>query len=161
EPESREAWLRAACKGDESLRAEVGRLLVQDERASRSGFLSPPADTVRPTDRTGSWAPRGGAHALKRTRPGARKADAQLLASGGFTPTEAIARDSRRNAVSEPPSVVRARLRELPVIYLLILGGAALWRRAVLGNDDPMLSRIDVATFTTLLGLLAILWSPL
>jgi serine/threonine-protein kinase len=161
EPESRDSWLRAACAGDNDLRMEVSRLLAQDECAERRGFLTPPEATVPLVGRTGSWSPRAGGRLLKEYRPGARGADVQVLASGGFTPTEAIARNSRRNAVSEPPSVVRARLRELPVVYFLILGGAALWRHAILGNDDEMLSRVDVATFTTLAGLLALLWSRL
>ena len=56
-PAEREAWLRGTC-GDDELRAEVGRLLAQDERADRDGFLTPPEASVRPTDQTGSWAPR-------------------------------------------------------------------------------------------------------
>ncbi len=41
DPPGREAWLRAACGGDDELRAEVGRLLAQDERADRGGLLAP------------------------------------------------------------------------------------------------------------------------
>ena len=36
----REDWLRAACGGDDDLRAEVGRLLAHDERANRDGILT-------------------------------------------------------------------------------------------------------------------------
>ena len=46
DPAGREAWLRAACGGDDDLRAEVGRLLAQDERADRDGLLTPPGETL-------------------------------------------------------------------------------------------------------------------
>ena len=37
DPAERDAWLRGACGDDDDLRAEVGRLLAQDERADRDG----------------------------------------------------------------------------------------------------------------------------
>ena len=40
-------------------------------------------------------------------------------------------------------TAARARLRELPIVYILILWMALLWRRAVLGNEDLTLFRID------------------
>jgi hypothetical protein len=46
DPDGREAWLRAACGGDDELRAEVTRLLADDERADRVGFLTPPGPVV-------------------------------------------------------------------------------------------------------------------
>ena len=58
DPAGREAWLRAACGGDDELRTEVGRLLAQHERADRSGFLTPPQAAGPPSDRTASWPPR-------------------------------------------------------------------------------------------------------
>ena len=57
DPAEREAWLRGACGDDDGLRAEVGRLLAQDERADRDGFLTPPEATGRPSARTASWHP--------------------------------------------------------------------------------------------------------
>ena len=57
EPAEREAWLRAACGEDDDLRAEVGRLLAQDERADRDGFLTPP-EVIEPASRSdGELAP--------------------------------------------------------------------------------------------------------
>ena len=58
DPAEREAWLRGACGDDDDLRAEVGRLLAQDERADRDGFLTPPEATGPPPARTESWPPR-------------------------------------------------------------------------------------------------------
>ena len=52
DPAGREDWLRAACGGDDELRAEVGRLVAQDERADRVGLLEPPEAASPPPDRT-------------------------------------------------------------------------------------------------------------
>ena len=71
DPAGREPWLRAACGGDDDLRAEVGRLLAQDERADRVGFLTPPEATGPPPDRTTSWPPRAERPRRSRGRPAA------------------------------------------------------------------------------------------
>src|SRR5437764_14822 len=114
DPVGREAWLRSACAGDDDLRAEVGRLLAQDERADRDGLLTPPATAGPPPDPTGNW-PREAA-------PIAPVGDLSADDCGGFTPRAAIAAHTGRSPISEPQPVVRARLRELPMIYILILG---------------------------------------
>ena len=67
-PPSGEAWLRAACGGDDDLRAEVGRLLAQDERADRDGFLTPPEADEPASGSDGELAPRAGA--ASRSEPG-------------------------------------------------------------------------------------------
>ena len=46
----------------------------------------------------------------------------QINDTGDFAPKAAIATGTGRYPISEPRSVVRARLRELPLIYMLILG---------------------------------------
>ena len=86
DPAGREAWLRDACGGDDDLRAEVGRLLAQDERADRDGFLTPPGTTGPTADRTGSWPPRGAA--APRRSPGRSPPPrvAPVDDIGGFTP---------------------------------------------------------------------------
>src|SRR5690348_16941859 len=58
DPAGRDAWLGAACGGDDELRAEVVRLLSLDERADRLGFLTPPEATAPPSDRTATWPSR-------------------------------------------------------------------------------------------------------
>jgi len=58
DPAGGEGWLRAACGGDDELRAEVGRLLALDERADRDRFLAPTEATGPPADRTGKAPPR-------------------------------------------------------------------------------------------------------
>jgi serine/threonine-protein kinase len=159
DPASREAWLQAACKGDDELRAEVSHLLAQDERANRIGFLTPPEATGAAPDRTASWFPRG-----ETDRPGAGQPAAPGTggpAPPGFTPRQAIAQEVGRNSISEPPDVVRARLRELPIVYFLILTGAALWRRAVIGQEDITLYRLDALVVVALVGIIGLLWSRL
>jgi serine/threonine-protein kinase len=54
---------------------------------------------------------------------------------------------------------VRARLRELPMIYILMVGIATFWRRAVLASADLALDRFDVVIVLALVGLIALLWS--
>ena len=46
------------CGADDDLRAEVARLLAQDERADRVGFLTPPEPTAPAPESTTSWPPR-------------------------------------------------------------------------------------------------------
>ncbi len=58
DPSGREPWLRVACGDDDDSRAEVGRLLVLDERADRVGFLTPSEATGPPPDPTASWPAR-------------------------------------------------------------------------------------------------------
>ena len=122
DPAGREPWLRDACSGDDDLRAEVGRLLALDERADRVGFLTPLEATSPPPDRTTSWPPRALAPPPEpgpADRPGSAPADD----TGGFTPRQAIAPPAGRHTISEPPDVVRARLRALAMIHILILAG--------------------------------------
>jgi serine/threonine-protein kinase len=158
-PAAREAWLRDACGGDDDLRAEVGRLLAQDERSDRDGFLAPPEATGPTADPTESWPARDGARTPQPPAPGARAGGTPVDDRGGFTPWKAIAPHTPRETVSEPPAVVRARLRELPMIYILMLGIAMFWRRTVLGNEDLTLYRVDVVIIMALVGLIALLWS--
>src|SRR5262249_16424248 len=64
-----------------------------------------------------------------------------------------------QHTVSEPEAVVRARLRELPMIYILMLGIALFWKRTVLASEDPTLYEVDAAVILALWGLIGHLWS--
>src|SRR5262249_240465 len=75
----------------------------------------------------------------------------------GFSPRAAIAAGPRRSVSSEPRSVVRARLRELPMIYILFLAMASFWRWGILGDDDRILHYVDATTILALLGVIALL----
>jgi serine/threonine protein kinase len=144
-PARRAAWLRDRCGGDDDLEAEVARLLVEDDRAGRNGFLVPPEATDRADDGTASWSPCAGSQSQDDSR--------------GFTPREAIAPDTLRKTVSEPPAVVRARLRELPMVYIVMVGIAMFSRRVVFDSHDLTLYGFDVAIIMALSGLIALLWS--
>lgn len=161
DPAERVAWLRDACGDDDELRAEVGRLLAQDERADRVGFLTPPEAIDPPSDPTGSWPPRPEARPLSEPWPVDQFEKAQADDTGGFTPRAAIAPAVGRHGVAEPADVVRARLRELPMVYILILAASNLWAHAVLGQREPALARVDIAVALALVGLMAVLWSGL
>ena len=45
------------------------------------------------------------------------------------------------------------------MIYILMLGIAIFWRRAVLGNEDLRLYQVDALVIAALMGLIALLWS--
>jgi serine/threonine-protein kinase len=158
DPAGREAWLRAACDGDDDLRAEVDRMLAQDERADRDGFLTPPRPMDPSRDQTESWPPYVGALPRRKSGPITRAGDDSIDDAGGFTPKAAIAPQTVRSLVSEPRSVVQARLRELPMVYILILAASTFLRHAILGREDPTLSRVDAAIVSALVGLVALLW---
>jgi serine/threonine-protein kinase len=79
--------------------------------------------------------------------------------TGGFTPRAAIAAQSARHPVCEPLAVVRSRLRELPVVYIVMLVIAILWKRAVLGHEDLALHQVDLGLILALVAVIALLWS--
>jgi serine/threonine-protein kinase len=155
----REEWLRAACGGDDELRGEVGRLLVQDERAARDGLLTPPGPPSPPPDRTSSWHPRAAVKAPPSRRPVGPADETSVEDTGGFTPRAAIAPPPARHSICEPTALVRSRLSELPMIYILILGMAIIWKRAVLVNEDLTQHQCDLAIVLALLGIIGVLRS--
>jgi tRNA A-37 threonylcarbamoyl transferase component Bud32 len=159
DPTERDAWLCTACAGDDDLRAEVGRLLAQDDQADRDGILIAPAPTSPPADRTASWFPRAEVHPSARTGPTDSAGETSEDDTAGFTPRPAIAHQTPRLSISEPPEVVRSRLRELPMIYVLMLVIATVWRRAVLPIHDPDLLPIDVGIILALVAMIALLSS--
>ncbi|AGA31502.1 serine/threonine-protein kinase [Singulisphaera acidiphila] len=159
-PPERDAWLRRACGQDDELRAEVDRLLAQDEQADRTAFLPLPESTPQPLDRTGDWPSRGGSSPTRELNPIDRLQPGFIDDTGGFTPKAAIVVGTGPPPVSEPRSVVRARLRELPIIYILILGMATVWRSIVIaGDDDLTIYYLDVIVIVALGGIIALLWS--
>ena len=159
DPAERDVWLRGACADDDGLRAEVCRLLAQDERADRDGFLTPPDATGPPPGSTQSWPHRVAVRLSQEPGPITPAEDALDDASCGFTPRAAIAPHTGRQPISEPPSVVRERLRELPLIYILILVMASFWRRDFLGSEDLTLYYLDAIVIAALGGIIVLLWS--
>jgi eukaryotic-like serine/threonine-protein kinase len=157
DPGGREPWLRAACGDDDDLRAEVGRLLALDERANRIGFLSLQEAASTPADRTASWH----THETPAPEPRAagRLGSAPADDTGGFTPRQAIAPPTGRHTISEPPDLVRARLRVLPMIHILILASVFILKRAVFGLSDPASDLPYATVVLALVGLVILLWS--
>jgi hypothetical protein len=159
EPAEREAWLRGSCGDDEALRAAVAHLLEQDERAARQSFLSAPRSSGRAPDQTGSWRSYGGSRPSRGPKSIGRVRAGPVDGANGFSPKAAIAAGSRRHPISAAESVVRARLRELPMIYILILAMATFWRVVILGDDDHVLHYLDGTVIMSLGGVIALLSS--
>ncbi len=142
-PAEREAWLHEASGSEADLRREVGILLAQDHRAEAEGFLTPPVVPERSSDRTGSGYSRGKHHpsvwreALNQVKAGS------AAGSGNFTSKTTIVLRHQPHPISESESVVRARLRELPMIYVLILGMATIYRIVILGYYDLVIYYLD------------------
>jgi tRNA A-37 threonylcarbamoyl transferase component Bud32 len=157
-PAGREAWLRSACDGDADLSAEVGRLLALDERANRLGFLTPPEATGPPPDPTATWSALVEAPPMQ-PGPPARARAAPAGEIGGFTPRPVIATPTGRLTISEPPDLVRTRLRVLPMIHILILAGLFILKHAVFGPEDPAYYGMNATVILALVGLVALLWS--
>jgi serine/threonine-protein kinase len=82
----------------------------------------------------------------------------QVAGAHGFSPKAAIAAVPRRYSSSVPDSVVRARLRELPMVYVLFLGMASFWRWVILGVDDRILHYVDATAILALGCVMALLW---
>jgi serine/threonine-protein kinase len=154
----REAWLRGACGDDESLRAEVARLLELDERANRDRFLTGPGAPGRIPDPTGSRPSQGGHRPPYGTEPIAHDG-ISLRDATVFSPRAAIAAGSRPHSTSAAESSVRARLRELPMIYILIVATATFYRCVVLNDNDLVLYYLDLTVIATLWGVILLLWS--
>jgi serine/threonine-protein kinase len=154
----REAWLLAACGGDDELRTEVGRLLAQHERVHRSAFLTPAQAAGSPSDRAASGSPRVEAPSQPPETAGVN-GDAPANESGGLAPRRAIASEKEQQTTSELTDAVRARLRELAAVYILILAASTLWSRGVLGREDATIARVDGTIILALVGLIALLRS--
>ncbi len=157
--EAREDWLRGACGGDESLRAEVARLLNHDERAARDGFLKAPEPVGRAPDDTASWHSHTGHRIQRGPGPIDHVAAGPVSAVSGFSPRPVIATGTRSRSLSENEWAVRARMREVPMIHILTLAMVSFWRCTVLGDDDGLLRWLDTTVIALLAGLVLLMWS--
>jgi serine/threonine-protein kinase len=158
DPAERAAWLRAACGGDDELRTEVGRLLAQDERVHRSAFPTHPQAAGPPADWTASGPPRVDAPSQPPKPVGASE-DAPANESAGWAHRRAIVSEKAQPTISELSDAVRARLCELPIVYILILVASTLWSRGVLGREEATIARVDGSIILALVGLIALLRS--
>ena len=111
-----------------------------------------------PSDRTASGPPRVEALS-QRPEPAAGSGHAPANESGGLVPSPAIASQKEQQTDSELSDAVRARLCELPIVYILILAASTLWSRGVLGREDATIARVDGTIILALMGLIALLRS--
>jgi serine/threonine-protein kinase len=153
DPSERGDWLRRACGNDDALRAEVDRLLAHDATAARDGFLTPTEASGRLPGPSAVPAPRDA------PRPSAA-ATGSLAETVDFPQKAAIVAGSGSNATAESRSLVRSRLFELAVIYLLIFGMSTFWRHVVLRRYDPTISALHAVVLVALGGIAALLKSP-
>src|SRR5262249_50371061 len=127
-----------------------------NERAERDESPNPQG---QPPDATGSWH----SHSAGRLRSGPETIDhvgaASVADSSGFSPRAAIATGSQPSSTSEAEPAVRARLRALPLVYLLILAMATSWRCVLLGDEDVVLHYLDATVIAALGGVIALLSS--
>jgi serine/threonine-protein kinase len=159
DPARRGAWLRQACGDDDALRDEVGRLLEQDERASRTGFLTPPDADMRTPGEVASWPPGDSRHPPCRGDSIADSGFASGDDTGGFAPKVAIYADGGPHPQTEAQAVVRERLRELPIIYILIVGMAFVYRAIVRNYADMTVPALNVLVILALGAIAALLRS--
>jgi len=149
DPAERGQWLERACP-DEDLRAEIGRLLEHDNRATRNGFLTPPDWTRRSLDPTTTFPPRE-----DRDSAGASPSIGPIEPlpgefTCGFTPRAAIAAGDAPRPSAESESVVQMRLRELAVIYIFIFTMAIVWRHLVVGRIYPAVFAVNTLAIVIL-----------
>ncbi len=157
DPAERADWLRRACGDDEDLRAQVGQLLAEDEGATRDGFLAPIEVRGRHSDETASWPPPDGRRARRPPEPiGGGAGDAS---DDGFTPKAAIHAGGGPHPMREAQSVVRSRLRELPMIYILIVAMTFVYRGIIHNYADLIIPALNVLVILVLGAIAALLWS--
>jgi serine/threonine-protein kinase len=135
-PESdRALWLSNACGDDDGLCREVERLLTHDMQAERDGFLDDSDVETSARDSTGDWPRREHQSDVVDVEqecgcPTQSRPDDTTC----FSPKAAIALEESRHENDETRAVVQARLRELPIIYVLIFGTMLLLRPVVLST---------------------------
>ena len=124
----------------------------------RSASLTPPQAAGPPSDRTASGPTRVEAPSQP-PEPAGGSGDAPANESAGLAPRRAIASQTEQQTISELSDAVRARLCELPIVYILILAASTLWSRGILGRQDATIARVDGTIILVLVGLIALLRS--
>jgi len=160
DPAERRAWLEAACGDDEALRESVVRLLDQGDLATRTVLIHPEGDRARTSSETRSWHSRSGARARRVVVHDSHEDEGSLEEISGFSPRPVIATGSEPQRPAAAASVVRSRLRELPIIHILVLGMTSFWRCKVFGDDDAVLRYVDASVIGMMAVAFILLWSP-
>ena len=131
-PCERALWLRNACGDDGGLRAEVEHLLDHDMQADRDGFLDHSSLENSGLRATGEWAPSNDQKLVSNSDHPRRRWTPSCEGSECFSPKAAIASEEWQRSDEETRAIVQSRLRELPIIYVLIFGMMLVMRPAVL-----------------------------
>jgi hypothetical protein len=131
-PSERAVWLYNACGEDDGLRSEVEHLLAHDLEADRDGFLNESSIEGSSLQATGDWPPcedqgpdANGDHRRRQRTSSVDRTEC-------FSPKAAIASNPWQRPDEETRAVVQSRLRELPIIYVVIFGMMLLMRPIVL-----------------------------
>ncbi len=132
--EKRGGWLRNACGDDEALRSDVEHLLDHDRQADQDGFFDQPEVARREVQPTGFWPPVDGRPPLARSDVSPHPQTPPAAGTDGFSPKAAITSSRSQRSEEETRSVIQSRLRELPLIYVLIFGTMLLLRPVVLSS---------------------------
>ena len=127
-------WLSSACGGDETLRAEVERLLAHDEQADQNGFLDHPEMVNQADQPTGSYPPTADQHRVAELDSSRHAGTVPVEGADGFSPKAAINSGLRQRSQEETRAVIQSRLRELPLIYVPIFGMMLLLRPVILNS---------------------------
>jgi serine/threonine-protein kinase len=143
-------------RGTKMLGTGCSRLLTPNERAERDVSPNPQG---RAPDATKSWHFGSPGRLRSGPEPINHIGAASVTDTSGFSPRAAIAAGSQACSTSEAEPAIRVRMRALPLVYLLILAMATLWRCALLGDDDVVLHYLDATVIAALGGVLALLSS--
>lgn len=155
-PTRREPCLRAAHGIDRGVRSEIVRLLDVGVKGAWSQVLPSPAPSSRGPNPTESWPIQGGGWPpIGRQKTIGLAPDDRVVGTHGFSPRAVIAAGPQPYASPAAETSVRARLRELPMNYILFLAMATFWRALILGDHDRLLHYLDVTIIIGLGGVIA------
>jgi eukaryotic-like serine/threonine-protein kinase len=153
----RRDWLRDACGDDEVLRADVEHLLAHDSQADRDGFLDQPEAASRGLQPTGFWPPADGRAPADRPDLARHPHTTPADGTDRFSPKPAITTARSQRSEEETRAIVQSRLRELPLIYVLIFGMMLLLRPVVLSSVAMAVLAPFGIVATTLAGIAILL----
>ncbi len=156
-PCERALWLRNACGDDGGLRAEVEHLLDHDMQADRDGFLDHSSLENSGLRDTGEWAPSDDRTPISKRDQPRRRWTPLGDATECFSPKAAIASEEWQRSDEETRAIVQSRLRELPIIYVLIFGMMLLLRPVILSVHPLAMLWPFVVVAVSLIGIAILL----
>jgi serine/threonine-protein kinase len=110
--------------------------LTQNERSKQDGISDQQGLALNATR---SWHSRSVCRLVSEPQPIGHIGEAPVAVSRGFSPKVAIVTGSQSGPISEVDSTLSTRMHILPMVYVLILAMATLWRCVVLGEPSAFL----------------------